>query len=148
MATSFSKIYDRAVFKITDFKYLQGMSAEALALTQSVLRRYLMSSITDFQHACRFNLTDYNEADEYFNDDLDDEAIEILALGIAFHWLDAQTLNSELLRNIIHPKDYESYSPGNLLKEVRTLRSLYKQEYDGKINTYSFRYGNVDTLKT
>lgn len=144
MATKFSEIYERAIFKITDYGFLNAASDY---LKTTALQKYLLSAAVDFQHSCRVDLTDYDKVGEQFNNDLDDEIIEILSIGIAYHWLSAKALNSELLRNIVHKSDYNSYSPANLLKEVQALRESIRAEYTGKINTYSFRYGNIDTLK-
>jgi len=116
-------------------------------MKEAVLQKYLLSSIVDFQHSCKENLNDYDLEKEQFNVELDNEIIEILSLGIAFHWLSAQALNRQHLKNMIHNKDYTSYSPANLLKEIRTLRDEIEKEYRGRINTYSFRYGSFDTLK-
>ncbi len=144
MATKFSDIYERAVFKITDYGFLNDASTY---LKTTALQKYLLSAIVDFKHSCPVDLTDYDLEQEQFNIDLDIEIIEILSIGVAYHWLSAKTLNSELMRNVLHKSDYTSYSPANLLKEVQTLRDSVRTEYLGKINTYSFRNGNIDTLK-
>ena len=144
MATKFSDIYEGAIFKITDYGFLNTANKY---LKNAALQRYLLSAVVDFQHSCRVDLKDYDKVKEQFNNDLDDEIIEILSLGIAYHWFSAKMLNSELLRNVIHQKDYTSYSPGNLLKVIKEAREAVRAEYTGKINTYSFRYGNIDTLK-
>ena len=106
----------------------------------------------DFKHSSRVELT-YNiynndpEAPDYaFNNTLDDEIIEILSIGIVSHWLSAKALNSELLRNVMHNRDYNSYSPANLLREIRELRTAVRREYEGKIRTYSFRNSELERL--
>lgn len=143
MPTKFEEIYGRAVFRFTDYSFLSTCTD----VKEAVLEKYLLSSIVDFQHSCRVDLNDYDLEKEQFNIELDNEIVEILSLGIAFHWLNAQAMNRQLLRNVIHNKDYTSYSPANLLKEIRTLRDEIEKEYRGRINTYSFRYGSFDTLK-
>lgn len=143
MPTKFDEIYGRALFKFTDYSFVNACAD----LKGNVLQKYLLSSIVDFQHSCKEDLNDYDLENEQFNTDLNNEIIEILSLGIAFHWLSAQALNRQLLKNMIHNKDYTSYSPANLLKEIRTLRSDIEKEYRGRINTYSFRHSSFDTLK-
>ena len=145
MPTKFSVIYERAIFKITDYSFL---NAAGDYVRSTAMKNYLLSAIVDFQHACSVDLFDNDLENEQFNKELDEEIIEILALGVAYHWLSAKAMNSELFRNLMHKTDYNSYSPANLLKEVRTLRDSFRLEYTGKINTYSFRKGNIDTLKT
>lgn len=143
MPTKFSVIYDRAVFKFMDYTFIDAVTD----YKKGVLRRFLMSAIVDFQYVCKVDITKYDLEQEQFDNELDSEIIEILALGVAFHWLSAQALNRELLKNRIYNKDYTSYSPANLLKEVQTLRETIESEYRGKINEYSFRHGSIETLR-
>lgn len=145
MATPFGKIFDRAVFQMTDYGFLKADTDAKRVLYEKALLRYLQSAITDFQHACRYDITMYDDNEQSFDADLGDEEIEILSMGVVYHWLSAKTLNSDLLRNILRPSDYNTYSPANLLKEIRSLREEVGMEYRGRINTYSFRYGKTTT---
>lgn len=143
MATKFSEVYERAIFKFTDYSFIDSIRD----FKEAVLQKYLLATIADFQHACSVDLNDYDLELEQFNVQLDNEIIEILSWGIAYHWINAKALNSELLKNKIHNKDYTSYSPANLLKEIQSLRSIVEQEFKGRINTYSFRHGDIETWK-
>lgn len=144
MPTSFSSIYDRAVFKFTDYTFL----TTAADIKKDVLWRYLQSAIVDFTPIYQENGLVYDVEKQEFNADLPDEVQEILALGIAYYWLSGQALTRSLLKNILHNKDYTSYSPANLLKEIQSLKDGLGNEYRGKINTYSVRHGNIQELKT
>lgn len=144
MPTSFSSIYDRAVFKFTDYTFL----TTAAEIKKDVLWRYLQSAIVDFTPIYQENGLAYDVEKQEFDADLPDEVQEILALGIAYYWLSGQVLTRSLLKNILHNKDYTSYSPANLLKEVQSLKDGLGNEYRGKINTYSVRHGNIQELKT
>lgn len=144
MPTSFSTIYERAIFKFTDYSFL-GAEAD---FKDALLQKYLLAAVADFQHMCNtVDLTDYDLELAQFNNELDNEIIEILSWGIAYYWISAKALNSKLLKNIIHNKDYTSYSPANLLKEIQTLRETIEQEFKGRAKTYSFRHGDIDTWK-
>ena len=144
MPTSFSSIYDRAVFKFTDYTFL----TTAADIKKDVLWRYLQSAIVDFTPIYQENGLTYDVEKQEFDTDLPDEVQEILALGIAYYWLSGQVLTRSLLKNILHNKDYTSYSPANLLKEAQSLKDGLGNEYRGKINTYSVRHGNIQELKT
>lgn len=143
MPTKFSEVYERAIFKFTDYSFLTAITD----FKEAVLQKYLLSAITDFQYACTVDITKYDKELEQFDEELDNEMIEILSLGVAFYWLTAQAMNRELLKNRIHNSDYTSYSPANLLKEIQSLRDEMGKEYRGEINTYSFRHGGIETLK-
>lgn len=156
MPTQFSVIYERAMYKFTDYSFLNGggsyqRSQSISAADQArerALQNYLLSAIVDVQHGCNVDLSGYDLENKRFNTELDNELIEILAVGVAYYWISAKTLNSELLKNRIHNSDYKSYSPGNLLDIITELRDKFGIEFRGKINTYSVRNGNIDKLKT
>ena len=143
MPTKFAEIYEKAIFKFTDYSFLFIIDD----IKEAVLQNFLLSSITDFQHSCDIDITDYDLDKVQFNNTLTIEIIEILALGVAYHWLSSQVLNSKLLKNKIHSSDYNTYSPANLLKEARTLQDWLRTEQLGKINTYSFRNAKFSELK-
>lgn len=143
MPTKFEEIYGRAIFKFTDYSFLDSCRD----IKEAVLQKYLLSSIVDFKYDCVLNLEDYNLEKEEFNIELDNEIIEILSLGIAYYWLNAQVFNKQLLKNQIHNRDYISYSPANLLSQIRALRNDLEKEYRGKINSYSFKHGSIEKLK-
>lgn len=143
MPTKFSDVYQRAIFKFTDYSFLDAITE----FKEELLQKYLLATIADFQHMCDVDINDYDLENKQFNVELDNEIIEILSWGIAYHWINARALNSELLRNKIHNKDYTSYSPANLLKEIQSLRSTVEQEFKGRMKTYSFRHGDIENWK-
>ena len=128
MPTKFNEIYERAVFKFTDYTFLTVPTESK----EQILEKYLISALVDFKPACKVvDLSKYDTQTKEFSEELDDEIIEILSLGVAFHWLNTQVLNIRLFRNMIHNKDYTSYSPANLLKELQELRKTIEEEYRG-----------------
>lgn len=143
MATKFTDIYNRAIFRFSDYSFLDFNPEKR----DEILSNFLIAAKSDFVNSCAVDLNDYDLDKGIFNNDLSDEEQEILALGIAYHWVSMKTLDSQLLKNIMTRKDYNTYSPANLLKELSSLRTALKQEYRGKINEYSFRHGTLDTIK-
>lgn len=143
MATSFTEIYDRAIFRFADYEFLK----HDIETREGVLEKYLISAKTEFQRICKVDLSDCDYEKKQFNQDLDDEIIEILSLGIAFYWLSYKALNSELLKNVLNSKDYYYYSPANLLKEVQTLRKTLRSEFNSRMRQYSYNDNDISTLK-
>lgn len=143
MATKFTDIYNKAIFRFSDYSFLNFNPEER----DEILKSFLLSAKSDFVNSCSIDLDDYDLDKGVFNSDLSDEEQEILALGIAYYWLSMKTMDSQLLKNIMTRKDYNTYSPANLLKELSSLKSELRKEYRGKINEYSFRHGTLDTLK-
>lgn len=144
MATPFTDIYARAVFRFADYEFLK----QDIETREGVLEKYLISAKTEFQRVCKIDLGDYDLALKQFNQTLDDEIIEILSLGIAFYWLSYKALNSELLKNVLNSKDYYYYSPANLLKEVQTLRKTLRKEFNSQMRQYSYSNNTIETLKS
>lgn len=144
MATPFTDIYARAIFRFADYEFLK----QDIETREGVLEKYLISAKTEFQRVCKTDLGDYDIELKQFNQDLDDEVIEILSLGIAFYWLSYKSLNSELLKNVLNSKDYYYYSPANLLKEVQTLRKTLRDEFNSKMRQHSYNNNTISTLKT
>lgn len=144
MATPFTDIYARAIFRFADYEFLK----QDIETREGILEKYLMSAKTEFQRVCKTDLGDYDLELKQFNQTLDDEVIEILSLGIAFYWLSYKALNSELLKNVLNSKDYYYYSPANLLKEVQTLRKTLRDEFNSKMRQHSYNENTISTLKS
>lgn len=144
MATPFTDIYARAIFRFADYEFLK----QDIETREGVLEKYLISAKTEFQRVCKTDLGDYDLELKQFNQTLDDEVIEILSLGIAFYWLSYKALNSELLKNVLNSKDYYYYSPANLLKEVQTLRKTMRSEFNSKMRQHSYNENTISTLKS
>lgn len=136
MATPFTDIYDRAIFKFADYKFLEVLAEED---RNAVLERYLISTKTDFAPLCTvFNLNDWDLEAKQFNQDLDDDVIEVLSTGIAYYWLNYKSLNSELMKNRLNSKEWYYYSPGNLLDAIKKLRYDLCEEYYSKMRKYTY----------
>ena len=144
MATPFTDIYARAIFRFADYEFLK----QDIETREGVLEKYLISAKTEFQRVCKTDLGDYDLELKQFNQTLDDEVIEVLSLGIAFYWLSYKALNSELLKNVLNSKDYYYYSPANLLKEVQTLRKTLRSEFNSKMRQHSYNENTISTLKS
>jgi hypothetical protein len=143
MATPFTDIYSRAVFRFADYEFLK----QGIDTREDVLEKYLFSAKTDFQRICKADLGAYDMELRQFDETLDDEVIEILSLGVAFYWLSYKSLNSELLKNVLNSKDYYYYSPANLLKEIQTLRKTLRGEFNRKMRQYSYNDNDISNLK-
>ena len=140
MATPYSDIYDRALFKLRDSK----LASLNLVDQQYVLKRYLQSALADFEKKClEYDLGDVDKEGECFNTDLSNEVQEILAAGTAYYWLDAQLMDKDMLRNKMSTKDYTYFSPANLVKETEAMRKERRTEYRHRIVDYTYDHGNL-----
>ncbi len=139
MPTPYRNIIQRAQFRVTDYDVLK----RSFQCQIDMMAEYLFCAVADFAPHCEFDLEDRDEDLFQFNQDLDHECIQILALGIAAYWMSSKTLNSELLRNKLSTKEYSYFSPANLLGEVQTLRDTVMREFKSAIIRYTYRHGNI-----
>lgn len=139
MATPYVYVIDRAQFRVMDYDVLKRTFQEQYDL----MYKFLLSAIADFSPYCHIDLNDRSEELAQFNQTLDNEVMEILALGVAYYWMSSRTLNSELLYNRLSTKEYSYFSPANLLREVQTLRDSVQHEFRSAIIRYTYRHGDI-----
>ena len=143
MSTPFSDIYNRAMFKFSDYEFLKLTDVDK----EYILESFLKSAQSDFEKKCRVDLSLVNDEDKEYELDLDNECIEILASGVAYYWASSKLLDSDILRNKLSTKDYSYFSPANLLRELTAFKeSLYK-EFRNKMTEYTYYSGDISTLK-
>lgn len=143
MSTKFSTIIENALYKFRDPDLALIFQEEA----DDVLLHYLKSSQVKFQKSCRFDLSNKDEILKEYKDDLGDEEIEILAIGVAYYWCSAQVLNGDLLKNSLSTSDWSQFSPANLLDKMTVLRDELRTELRNEIIDYSFNVNDISELK-
>lgn len=142
MATTFMDIYDRAIFRFSDYDFMRM----DIQMRESILERYLLSAISDLSVIIP-DVVKYDIHTKSFEQELDDEVVELLALGVDYYWFSAKIQNSELLRNSLSTKDFTYFSPANLMRELRNVRKDIKAEYKSAVTIYSYNHGDFDSLK-
>ena len=136
MATPYSKIYDRALAKITDYD-LAFLPDDDFRF---MLRGWLDSSISKFRK-CASDLSNRDDELEIFNVDLVDEEIEILALLMVCEWLEPQ-VNSVLLTNqMFGGKEEKWFSQSSHLAELKALRDETRTEAKKLMRDYTYFSG-------
>lgn len=133
MATPYSKIYDRALAKITDYD-LALLPDEDLHL---MLKGWLTSSISKFRK-CKSDLSDRDDELEIFNVDLVDEEIEILSLLLVGEWLEPQVNSTLLTSQFFGGKEEKWFSQSQHLAEVKALRDEVRTEARKLMRDYTY----------
>ena len=115
--TSYEKIYNRFLSRTTDFNLAE---LDDYTLNE-MLKSWLYSAIIKTRTSS--NLSERDEENEVFMNDLSDLDIELLAMGMSLAWLD-QTLNStELTLQFLGGKEEKFFSQANQISELRNLRA-------------------------
>lgn len=137
MATPYETIYNRALAKCTDYE-LAEMSDYDL---EEMLHGWLMSAVAKFRK-CKSDLKDRDEELAQFNEDLEEEEIEILSIMLVREWIQPK-LNSVLLTNqFIGDKESKFYSQSAHLTELQALDNRLRIEAQKLSRDYS--YANSD----
>jgi hypothetical protein len=133
MATTYDSVYDRFLFKITDYELASLIDTDL----ENQLLKYLKSAITDFKY-CTKNLTDRNDSSQTFNIDLTETEQEILAKFMLVHWINPNILRLENIRDHVGSKDFSVFSPGNFLDKLKSLKTDLYNEAVSDMNFYYY----------
>lgn len=140
--TTFSDVFDRAMFQFRDRSYLQLNIADR----ERILTAHLFAAMNDFQRVCRVDLP-YDEKRMTFEVELGHEELEILALGIATYWLKSRAHDEDVLHNRLYTKDYNFFSPANLLREINNLLEITEKKFRLSILEYSYMHSDLGNLE-
>lgn len=137
MATPYSRIYERALAKITDYD-LAFLPEDDF---RSMLKGWLTSSVSKFRK-CKSDLSNRDDELEIFNADLADEEIEILALLVVSEWLEPQVNSVLLTHQMFGGKEEKYYAQANQLAELKALRDNTRTEARKLMRDYTYFSGN------
>lgn len=142
MATPYSKIHEVAIRKFSDYGLLDFQPSDR----ENILTGFLKSAVVDFQRLCQMDLSDRDDELAQFNQDLDDEIIEILATGEAYYWVKPFVSNNENFYNLMNAGDYSFFSPANLLSRLLDIHEKLEKEFRRKMILYSYRVADISGL--
>lgn len=145
--TSFLTIYDAFLTKVTDDMYMELEVYETYAMLQDLL----INSIPRFEFP-RFDLYDYELGcwtyigeycgvesnykkvpvtgwvSGFFNADLTDEEINILALNMVIEWLGQQLDTTNNTRMLYSGSDFKLTSQANHMAKLKVMIDAHKQD--------------------
>ena len=130
MATPYEKVYGRFLNKCTDFN-IADLDDHTL---NEMIKDWLDSAIIRTRTSSDLSARD-DEVEEFEND-LSDQDIELLAMGMVLAWLDQRIQSTEYTNLFIGGKESKFYSPSQQLTELRNLRADIVREMQ-QIHCYS-----------
>lgn len=144
MATPYSKIYEAFIFKVKAYDLLMLLEEDR----EDVLYIYMTSVCRKvFKTVMPYvDLSDRNEDTKEFNNDIDDDVIDIIAECMITEWLKPQMYSDELLESRLNTKDFTEYSPSKLIEQMRYVYEMSKKESNVIINNYTFSHGDIAEL--
>ena len=117
MATPYDVVYNRFLNKCSDFN-LADLDDYTL---NEMMKDWLDSAIIRTRTSSDLSARD-DEAEEFEND-LSEQDIELLAMGMIIAWLDQRIQSTEYTNLFVAGKEEKFYSPSSQLTELRNLRA-------------------------
>lgn len=135
MATTYDKVYNRALAKIQDFDLVALQDRDL----EEMLHDWLMAAISKFRQ-CKNDLSDRDEELRQFNVDLEDEEVEILAIMVVREWLAPQVHSALLTKQIFGGKEENYFSQSAHLKQLMDADTSLRVEAQKLSRDYSYNH--------
>lgn len=147
MSVSYNLFTEAFLSKISEYDFLQLPTADRTEIVDGYMKR----AISEFQHICIYDLTSsYDDEEREFNITIDnkdiDELLNIVSEGMVVQWLKPYIYKQELLENTINTKDFQTYSPAELLLRVGNAYKNTQKDYLQMIREYSYNHGDLSDL--
>lgn len=123
MSTDFNIIYKCFFSKITDDMYMELDEEQTFAL----LEELMLNALPWFEFP-RFNIYNYDLYSKYFNGNLSNEEITIIATYMVVEWLGQQLASVELARMKYSGSDFKFTSQANHMAKLLALKKEYERE--------------------
>lgn len=133
--------------KVTEYE----LSALAELERDETVYGYMRRAISGFKKNCKYDLTTTRDDEnltfnvEVKSDDLDD-IVDIVSEGMIVQWLKPYVYKQELLENTINTRDFQTYSPAELLMRVGNAYAKAQKDYTQMIREYSYNTGDLSDL--
>lgn len=115
--TLYADIYDRFLSKISDYELAMLVDADL----DINLKKLLKNAISDFLYS-KQDLSLREDANDRFLITLTESEQAILAKFMVVQWVNPQILRLENIRNELGNRDFQTFSPGNLLDKLTNLK--------------------------
>ena len=145
MVVSYDRIFNDFLQKITEYKFL--------SLPQStrneIVDGYMKHAINQFSTVCREPIEAFNDEEETVSmkNEIDEfEFIDIISDGMVFYWFKQFMYAEENLKNQLNTTDFSTYSPAELLKQVKLAYDQCKKDFTARLRKYSYDHGDLTDL--
>ena len=116
MATPYEKIYNRFLNSTTDFNLVE---LDDYTLN-NMLKEWLYSAIVNVRTSTDLSARD--DEGELFENDLSEQDVELLSMGMRLAWLDQRINSTEYTNLFVGGKEQKFYAPSAQLTALIALR--------------------------
>lgn len=145
MVVSYERIISDFLTKITEYRFLNLPKSSR----DEIVISYMKKAVQDFSTVCRENIVAFNDAEETVEMENEIDEIEfcnIVSDGMVYYWFYPAMHNQALLENTLNSVDFSSYSPAELLKQVRAAYADCTRKYTNRLRQYSYDHGDLTDL--
>lgn len=155
MVISYDEFTIAFLDKIKEYEFLDMPEEDRT----SIIDGYMHRAFTEFKKNRRYDFTstrddeqrqfDFSDFEEKIIESLEsdlDELVNIVSDGMILQWLKPYKNNQELLENALNTRDFTTYSPAELLKQVRGAYNEVRKEYNQEIREYSYNHMKLEEL--
>lgn len=147
MSISYDLFTSAFLSKITEFEFIR-LDCE---IRTELVDGYMKRAVSSFRRNCKYDLV--NTGDDTlreFSVDISDgdidEIVDIVSEGMVVQWLKPYVYKQELLENAISTRDFQTYSPSELLMRVGNAYTKAQKDYTQMIREYSYNHGDLSSL--
>lgn len=133
MATSYEKVYETFLSKITDFNLVEVDDYSFDKMLHGWLRDAIVKT-----RRCEHDLSQRDDEAQEFLEDLSDLEIELLALGMVNAWVTPMINSTENVLQFIGGKEEKFYSQSQHLAELRNIKKENSLEINRLHNYYTY----------
>ena len=133
MATSYDKVYETFLSKITDFNIIEVDDYSFDKMMHGWLKAAIVRT-----RKCEHDLSLRDDEAQEFLEDLSDIEIELLALGMVDAWVTPMLNSTELTLQFIGGKEEKVYSQSQHLAELRNIKKENSLEMNRLHNYYTY----------
>ena len=147
MSVSYDLFGGAFLSKISEFELL---TLDEEPRTETV-DGYMKRAIASFKKNCKYDLTGTaNDTLREFSVDIDgndiDEIVDIVSEGMVVQWMKPYLHRQELLENAISTRDFQTFSPAELLMRVGNAYKETQANFTQMIREYSYNHGDLSDL--
>lgn len=147
MVVSYDRIFSDFLQKITEYKFLSLPQSTRNAIVDG----YMKHAINQFSTVCREPIEAFDDEEETvtMQNGIDEyEFIDIISDGMVFYWFKQFMFAEENLKNQLNTADFSTYSPAELLKQVKLAYDQCKRDFTARLRKYSYDHGDLTELHT
>jgi hypothetical protein len=138
LPTLFEEVYDAFLSQIEDSRFIE------IDEDNSLKKRYLINSIARF-HRCKLDIK--KRTDTYFEEELTDQDILILATLMVVEYLSPKILSLKNLEQTMSTKDFSMTSQAAHLRQLSDLKKDRQSEVNKLLVEYTYLNSDLSKLR-